>query len=236
MKTIALVALAALAIFAVAPVPGGAQAPGLAPVTLEPGRLRLHGVSASAATHEGRSAVRLVEPNGRKDGGVAVVDSLSLQDGEIAIDVAGRRGPLAVPDDRGFVGLAFRLSADAGRYESFYLRPDNGRADDQVRRNHSTQYVSHPDFPWPLLRKNFPEKYESYVDLQPGVWTSMRIAIRGASARLYVHGSDQPTLVVNDLKLPPGPGGVALWIGPGTEAFFCNLRIGTAAPASPPQR
>ena len=60
--------------------------------------------------------------------------------------------------------------------------------------------------------------------------------IRGASARLYVHGSDQPTLVVNDLKLPPGPGAVALWIGPGTEAYFSNLRVGTAAPASPQPR
>jgi hypothetical protein len=236
MNTIALAALAALALSAVAPTPSGAQTPGLAPVPLEPGRLRLHGVSASAATHEGRSAVRLVEADGRKDGGVAVVESLSLQDGEIAIDVAGHRGPLAVPDDRGFVGLAFRLSADAGRYESFYLRPENGRADDQVRRNHSTQYVSHPDFPWPLLRKNFPEKYESYVDLRPGVWASMRIAFRGTSARLYVHGNDQPTLVVNDLKLPPAPGGVALWIGAGTEAFFTNLKIGTAAPGSPPPR
>jgi hypothetical protein len=236
MKPIAFVALAAFATSAVAPAAAGAQVPGAAPVTLEPGRLRLHGVSASAATHEGRSAVRLVEANGRRDGGLAIVDPLSFQDGEIAIDVAGRRGALAVPNDRGFVGLAFRVSADAGRYESIYLRPDNGRADDQVRRNHSTQYVSHPDFPWPLLRKNFPEKYESYVDLQPGVWTSMRIVVRGAAARLYVHGSDQPTLVVNDLKLPPGPGGVALWIGPGTEAFFANLRIGTAAPASPPPR
>jgi hypothetical protein len=236
MKTITVAALAALVSATIAAVPAGAQPPGSGPVSLDPGRLRLSGVSASAATHEGRAAVRLVEANGRKDGGLAIVDALSFQDGEVAIDVAGRRGALAVPDDRGFVGLAFRLSADATRYENFYLRPDNGRADDQVRRNHSVQYVSHPDFPWPLLRKNFPEKYESYVDLQPGVWTSMRVVVRGASARLYVHGSNQPTLVVNDLRLPPGPGGVALWIGPGTEAFFANLRIGTAAPAPPPLR
>ena len=165
---------------------------------------------------------------------MAIVDGLSFQDGEIALDVAGRRGAFAVPDDRGFVGVAFRVSPDAARYECIYLRPDNGRADDQVRRNHSTQYVSHPDFPWPLLRKSFPEKYRSYVDLQPGAWTSVRIVVRAATARLYVHGADQPTLVVNDLKLPPGRGGLALWIGPGTEAFFANLKVATAGSSAPP--
>lgn len=52
---------------------------------------------------------------------------------------------------RGFVGVAFRVnldaSKDAPKYECFYLRPTNGRADDQVRRNHSTQYISYPAFP-----------------------------------------------------------------------------------------
>ena len=217
-------------------IPARAQSPGAAPATLDPSRLRLHDVSASAVTHEGRPALRLVESDGRKDGGMAIVDQLSFHDVEIAVDVAGRRGPLAIPDDRGFVGVAFRVSPDAARYEHIYLRPDNGRADDQVRRNHSTQYASHPDFPWPLLRKSFPEKYESYVDLQSGAWTSMRIVVRGATARLYVHGSDQPTLMVNDLKLPPARGGIALWIGPGTEAFFANLRTRSNDPAPPARR
>src|SRR5206468_6159800 len=61
--------------------------------------------------------------------------------------------------------ISFRVNFDAAKdvakYECFYLRPTNGRADDQVRRNHSTQYISHPDFPWFRLRKEFPEKYES---------------------------------------------------------------------------
>lgn len=87
-----------------------------------------------------------------------------------------------MPDDRGFIGVAFNVSPGGERFEYIYLRPDNGRAGDQVRRNHSTQYSSHPDFPWPRMRKEFPEKYESYVDLEPGVWTPMRIEVSGASA------------------------------------------------------
>ena len=52
---------------------------------------------------------------------------------------------------RGFIGIAFRLQGD-GRYECIYL-PTNGRADDQVRRNHSTQYSSHRDFDFARARK-----------------------------------------------------------------------------------
>jgi hypothetical protein len=194
-------------------------------VALAPDRLELHGVAASATTYQGREAIRLVEPGVRGGGGEAIVGGLTFDDGELRVDVAGRRGPLAIADDRGFVGLAFRVSAGAARYECIYLRPDNGRALDQERRNHATQYVSHPDFPWPLLRKQFPSKYESYVDLESGAWTSMRIVVRGATAALYVNGVAQPTLVVTDLRLPASRGGVALWIGPGSEAFFSNLTV-----------
>ena len=51
----------------------------------------------------------------------------------------------------------------------------------------------------------------------PGVW--------GRKARLYVHGAEQPCLVVNDLKLEPRAGGIALWIEPSTEGYLSNLKI-----------
>lgn len=107
----------------------------------------------------------------------------------------------------------------------YLLRPTNGRADDQVRRNHSTQYSAFPRFDYAELRRTAPEKYESYVDLQPGVWTRYRITIAGTAARLFVNGSDQPCLIVNDLKLGDDTGEVALWIGPGTEGYFANLVV-----------
>ena len=59
----------------------------------------------------------------------------------------------------------------------FLLRPTNGRAEDQPRRNHSTQYVSEPDFPWQRLRQENPGVYETYTDLQPGVWTKINRAV-----------------------------------------------------------
>jgi hypothetical protein len=138
--------------------------------------------------------------------------------------LAGQRAAGAGEGARGFIGIAFRLQAD-GRYEYIYLRPTNGRADDQVRRNHSTQYSAHPDFDFARSRQESPEKYESYVDLEPGVWTRYKIEIDGRKARLYVNGSAQPCLIVNDMKHEVQEGGVALWVGPGTEGYFSNLKI-----------
>jgi hypothetical protein len=194
-----------------------------------PQGLKLHRVAAEAATHKGRKAVRVTEPAGATSQGedrLAIVAGPSFQDGVIEVDVAGQPGAGAMEGARGFVGIAFRVAPDLSKYECFYLRPTNGRADDQVRRNHSAQYVSFPEFPWPRLRKEFPEKYESYVDLVPGEWTKVKIDVRGVKAFLYVHGNEQPTLVVNDLKHGESKGAVALWIGPGTVAHFSTLRIG----------
>jgi hypothetical protein len=133
--------------------------------------------------------------------------------------------PTAAPTARGFVGIAFRVAPDAAHFECIYLRPKNGRANDQLQRNHSTQYISVPGFPWQKLRAETPGKYESYVDLVPGEWTHVKISVTGTSAQLYVNGSEQPVLIVNDLKQPMAKGAVALWVGPGTIAHFANLRI-----------
>jgi len=111
-------------------------------------------------------------------------------------------------------------------YDAFYLRPTNGRADDQERRNHSAQYISHPDWTWSRLRRETPSRYEAYVDLLPDTWTKIRIEVRGAQARLYVGDQPQPVLIVNDVKSGASAKGAgALWIGPGTVAHFRNLIV-----------
>lgn len=106
----------------------------------------------------------------------------------------------------------------------FYIRPTNGRADDQLRRNHSTQFVSAPDWPWERLRKENPGVYESYVDLAAGEWTHLCVVVHGTNASLYFGGAAQPCLLVHDLKPGNPHGAVALWIGPGTEGYFSGLR------------
>jgi len=182
-------------------------------------------VSISQTNFKGRSAIQIVTaPTAANGSSYAVVKDAAFRDGTIEVDLAGQPASGAIEGARGFIGIAFRMQLD-GRYEYIYLRPTNGRADDQVRRNHSTQYSSHPNFDFARSRQEAPEKYESYVDLQPGVWTRYRIEVEGRKARLYVNGAEQPCLIVNDMKLEPREGGVALWVGPGTEGYFSNLKI-----------
>jgi hypothetical protein len=200
-----------------------------------PTGLRLHNVTAVAAMLDGKAGVR-VRSNVPGPGGaspaalaaetLALVEGLEFGDGVVEVEVAGSPRTDVFADARGFVGVAFRVQPDMRTYDALYLRPTNGRADDQVRRNHSVQYISHPDWTWQRLRKETPEKYESYVDLVPGQWTRVRIEVRGTQARLFVHGQAQPTLVVNDLKTGQGGrGAVALWIDVSTDAHFRNLTV-----------
>ena len=187
--------------------------------------LTLIGTKAEPVDYRGRLALKLVES--RNDGGeaIAIVDDARLRNGEIRIDVAGLPAPGAPEGSRGFIGIAFRVQRDPLRYECFYIRPTNGRADDQLRRNHSTQYISYPDFPWFLLREKHPGVYESYADMEPGAWTPLRIVVDGVRARLFVNGASHPALIVNDLKLGATGGSIALWIGQGTEAYFGPLTV-----------
>lgn len=194
----------------------------------KPAAQKARNVRAESATFKGRPALRVTDaaPSNAGDGDrLLLLTATEFQDGVIEVKIAGDLAPNAAEGARGFVGVAFRVAPDVSRFECFYLRPTNGRADDQVRRNHSTQYISYPDFPWPRLRKEFPEKYESYVDLTPGEWTQVRIEVRGAKAKLYVHGATQPALLVNDLKLGEAKGAIGLWVGPGTVAHFADLRV-----------
>jgi hypothetical protein len=198
--------------------------------------LRLHNVVAAPATHKGKKGLRVVADTARLGAQVAggqtepemlaSIEGVEFSNGVIEAEVAGAPAPGAFAGARGFVGIAFRVQGDNKTYDAFYLRPTNGRAEDQERRNRATQYISHPDWTWSRLRRETPAKYESYVDLVPDEWTKIKIEVRGGRARLYVHDQQQPTLIVNDVKSGANrTGTVALWIGPGTVAHFRNLTV-----------
>jgi hypothetical protein len=185
-------------------------------------------VKAESVTYRGRKAVRVTDPAANVPDGarLAIVSGTDFADGVIEAELTGDALPGAPDTVRGFTGIAFRVSPDGSEYECLYLRPKNARSEDQLQRNHSTQYISFPDFPWQRLRSEGPGKYESYVDLEPGAWTAVKIEVRGDKARLYVNGAIQPALLVSDLKHGKSKGAIALWIGPGVVAHFTKLKIG----------
>ena len=189
--------------------------------------LELINVSAEVVELDGRRGLRVGRADDYVEGGTLVlIEGTEFQNGTIELELAGEPAADADPAMRGFVGVAFRVDpGNPNSYECFYLRPTNARADVQLRRNHTTQYVSHPDYPWYRLREESPGVYESYVDLVPGSWTKVRIEVSGNQAQLYVHGADEPVLIVNDLKGGNASGQVGLWLHSSTLAHFRNLRI-----------
>lgn len=215
--------------------------------------LTLHQVDARPVVFKGHAALQLTAPAGAarpsaaqppaakksgktKTGGgggeagrldhIALVDGVEFSNGTIEVELAGEPATGASGGARGFVGVAFRVQPDRRTYDCFYLRPTNGRADDQERRNHTAQYISHPEHTWFSLREKTPSRYESYVDIGPAEWIHVRIEVDGARARLFVNRQEQPTLIVNDVKSGASArGAVALWFEGSTLARFRNLRL-----------
>lgn len=187
------------------------------------------GVHMSEASIMGKKALRAV-----KDSMVKAVDEptfIRLQGGDfhngiIEVKVLGRLLPNAPDYARGFIGIAFRVNDSNSKYESIYVRPLNARSEDQVRRNHSIQYYSYPDYKFDTLRKIAPERYESYTDMEMNKWILLRIEVRDSEAKLYIDKNPQPSLIVKDLKHGADASGtVGLWVDIGTEGYFTDLKI-----------
>jgi hypothetical protein len=119
--------------------------------------LRLVRATAEPATLDGKKGLRVTmakepqdpmpqQPQGQRTTGEAlvVIEGLEFANGVIEAEIAGAPAPGAPETARGFVGIAFRVQNDMRTFEQLYLRPTNGRAEDQERRNHAVQYSSHP--------------------------------------------------------------------------------------------
>ena len=165
------------------------------------------------------------EPAALQRRAVALVKDLDFKDGTIEVDLAGLPGPGSSDTARGFVGVAFRSAPHATAFDCFYLRPTNGRADDQLRRNHSDPVRLGAGLPLGaaanrdagrlrVVRRSRDRRVDAREDRSQ---RRPRPPVRQRRA--------QPTLIVNDLKRGVTSGAIGLWIGPGTEAYFRNLQV-----------
>lgn len=198
-------------------------------VPFSPSNLTPYGVTIKTEVFKGKQSLLLEQAKATDSNQkytFARLNNLDFHNGTIELSIAGELNKNPVEGARGFVGIAFRVKEDTSKYEIFYIRPTNGRAEDQVRRNHATQYISYPNFPWQKLRKEFPEKYEAYADLQAGEWTKIKIEVEDQLSKLYVNGASQPTLIVNDLKQGKDlRGSIGLWLDISTIAHFTGLKV-----------
>jgi hypothetical protein len=186
-------------------------------------------VSVSAEKLMGKEAIKVI-----KDSSIKEVDEptfvkikgIDFKNGTIEVKVLSRLLKDAPAFARGFIGVAFRINDSNTKYESIYIRPVNARVNDQVRRNHSIQYYSYPSYKFDRLRKESPERYEAYADMEMNKWITMKIEVKDTQAKLYLDNNQQPSLIVNDLKHGADlSGAVALWVEVGTEGYFKDFKI-----------
>lgn len=154
------------------------------------------------------------------------IKDVNFINGTIEVKVLSRLLADAPDFSRGFIGLVFRVNEDNSKFESIYIRPTNGRVENQLRRNHSVQYFAYPDYKFQRLRKESPEMYESYADMTLDEWITLRIEVDGEKARLYINDNEQPSLIVNDLKLGANTqGAIGLFVDIGTDGLFKDLKV-----------
>ena len=191
--------------------------------------LEANHVYMSIEKMNGKQVVKVVKDstqNGADLPTFVKIKDIVFKEGTIEIKVLSRLLKNAPAYARGFIGVAFHIDPLNSKFEGIYLRPTNGRAEDQLRRNHSIQYFSYPDYDFDRLRKEAEGVYESYADMGLNEWITMRIVVKGKQAKLFLNDNKQPSLIVNDLKLGDNvSGAIGLWVDGGTEGYFKDLKI-----------
>jgi hypothetical protein len=186
-------------------------------------------VSMSITKLDGKKVVRVTKNDAIKEFDEPTFVKLSnidFKNGVIEVNVLSKLLPNAPDYSRGFIGMAFRINEDNTRFESIYIRPTNGRATQQLRRNRSIQYFSYPDYKFERLRKEAAGEYESYADMGLNEWIKLKIVVKDSLAKLFLNENIQPSLIVNDLKHGPNTkGAIGLFIDIGTEGFFADLKV-----------
>lgn len=181
-------------------------------------RWKVFGRTASLVDMKGKHALALSAGPGM---GVVWLDGYDFANGSIEVDLLGRSQPV----QGSFLGIAFRV-VDGQTHDAVYFRPFNFRAADPTRHSHAVQYVSHPQWPWEVLRNGHPGVYEKPIvpELDGDEWFHVRVVVQRPKVSVFVNGRTEPSLVVDELS-DRTHGFVGVWVGEGSPGYFANLRI-----------
>lgn len=157
----------------------------------------------------------------------ARVNGIQFHNGIIEVKLLSRLSADAPDFARGFIGIVYRASADDSEFESFYVRPTNGRScTDPVRKAHGCQYFSYPGYTFSYFREFGVTRYEAEVDIDLNEWITLKAVIENERAEFYLNQSTQPVLVVEDMKHGVGQkGAVGIFVDVGTEAFVSKMNV-----------
>ncbi len=157
------------------------------PVPFDSDRWEFSAIEARVEEHLGKSSLYLL-------GGYAWIADDEFVDGILEFDVA-------LPPERVFAGAVWRMQ-EPGEYEEFYMRPHQSGNPDASQYNPAFYGLSS----WQLYHG---EGYSAQIDYRFDEWTHVKIVISGSRGEVYVD-SDEPVLVINELKRPVRPGLIGL--------------------------
>lgn len=157
----------------------------------------------------------------------ARVNGLQFHNGIIEVKLLSRLLADAPDFARGFIGIVYRANENDSEFESFYLRPTNGRTcTDPVRKVHGCQYFSYPGYTFSYFREYGITKYEAEADIGLNEWITLKAVIEDNRAEFYLNQNDKPTLVVEDMKHGIGKrGSIGIFVDIGTEAFVSEMKV-----------
>ncbi|AEB07044.1 hypothetical protein Corgl_0934 [Coriobacterium glomerans PW2] len=150
--------------------------------------------------------------------------NLTFHNGIIEVKMLSRLLPDAPSFARGFIGIAFRINEDDSEFESFYVRPTNGRVTENVRKNRAIQYFSYPKYKFDYFRKNGISDYEGTADIGLDEWITLKAVINCSNGTFYLNDNETPALVVKNMKHGDSKGSLGLFVDIGTEGFFKELK------------
>jgi hypothetical protein len=126
----------------------------------------------------------------------------------------------------GFIGLFFRVKEDDSAFESIYVRPKVGRANNQLHRNHAVQYFSYPHAKFDTLRKSYPAgSYEGSAPVALNEWIQMRIEVNGETAEMFINDMKYSSFIVAKMLGKNKKGSIGLYVDIGTIGYFKDLKV-----------
>jgi hypothetical protein len=192
---------------------------GVEPVWVETACVQIEGERALQVTKTERLEEHDIDT-------IAKVKDVLFHNGVLEVDMLSRLLPEAPAYARGFIGIAFRILPDNTEFESFYLRPTNGKTEDPVRRKHGCQYFAYPGYTFDYFRRHAIEGFEAPAEIDLNCWMHLKAVIEDSRAAFYLDGSDTPLLCVDNLKHGgEARGQIGFFVDTGTEGYFKNLKV-----------
>lgn len=153
------------------------------------------------------------------------LDDMIFHNGVIEVDVCGKLRDDAPSYARGFIGIVFRVNEMNNEFESFYIRPANGKnCTDPIRKQHACQYFSYPGYTYSYFREYGIQDFESELNtIALNKWSHIKAVIQDETALFYV--DDKLALTVNQLKHGDSQGKIGFYVDIGTDGWFKNLKV-----------